>query len=206
MIKYVFLVSLVAAIACGAYCQPWREVQVGVSYPEVLTYIGMWLFGTIALLSGIIWMFFVWVRARLVVALALLLAGCAHPVVLPCPEPCAGDGLRFYRPDIYVLVAPDGTWRTVPLPNYDQQFVLRVEGWLGDASLNPTLTDGWNFASMSSGTNNDATLAAVAGAAGAAKGLMAGALFPHTERAPMVPGLYRFYRGRLIGPMPFGPS
>ena len=148
-----------------------------------------------------------WVRTvpkLVVIVLALVLASCAHPAVSPCPEPCSGDGLRFYRPTMYALVASDGTWKTMPLPDYSQQYVLHVEGWLGDASLNPTLTDGWNFSSMASGTSNDATLAAVAGAAVSAKGLMMGGALLPSGRTSLAPGLYRLdlEHRRLVGPLP----
>ena len=143
------------------------------------------------------------VRHALTAAALALLASCAHPVVAPCPvETCAGDGLRFYRPTPYVLVGGDGSWKVTPLPDPSQQYVLRVEGWLGDAAMTPTLADGWNFVSMSANTNNDATLAALAGVATSAKSLMAGALHADSSR-PVAPGLYRLdlARQRLVGPL-----
>jgi hypothetical protein len=108
---------------------------------------------------------------------------------------------------MYLEVAPDGSWKTLALPDPSQQYVLRVEGWLGDASLTPTLADGWNFVSMSASTNNDATIAALAGAAGTAKGLMGASLDPRTA-APLAPGLYRIdlTQHNLVGPMRLIPS
>lgn len=142
--------------------------------------------------------------SRWFVALLLgALAGCAHPVVQPCPPGGCTDqeGIRFYRPVVLVSVAADGTTKPFPLPDTSREYYMHVSGWLGDANLNPTLSDGWNLTALSSNTNNDSTVAALAGAAGAAKGLMSGALFPRATG--LAPGLYRFdsVNMRLIGPL-----
>lgn len=137
------------------------------------------------------------------VACFVALAGCAHPVVERCPgATCDEEGIRFYRPALYVEVAADGSYKVVPLPNPEEQYILRVKGWLGDAGMNPTLTDGWNLTALNASTNNDATISALMGAASGAKNLMGGAMFGVAPVKPAA-GLYRLdlVRGRLVGPL-----
>jgi len=57
---YAFFGALLIAVLCALYCQPWATASVTTSWSMIAAFCGMWLFGAVAFLLGIIWLFFVW--------------------------------------------------------------------------------------------------------------------------------------------------
>ncbi len=96
-------------------------------------------------------------------------AGCARVVVTKNPGPC-DEGLRYYRPKLYLLVAPgedDGISIDVKyLPDYSEEYSIRMTpGLNATTSFKPTLSDGWNLTGFESETdqNIDDLVKSVAG-------------------------------------------
>lgn len=112
------------------------------------------------------------------------------------------DGVIFDEPAPYLQVALDGTQTVVYLPDPTRRYVVRVEGWLGDTTLTPTLTNGWQLTALNAGTTNSTTWQSIMGTLAGAKGLMGGALLPHPS-ATLAPGLYRIdlEHQELVGPL-----
>jgi hypothetical protein len=102
------------------------------------------------------------------------------------------DGLRFYRPEPYLLVIRDtsGTLQAsvISLPNRDQEYVLRKRGGIGATEVSATLEGGWNLTQFGSKTDTKIPemITAFAGALQPQRG--PGGLL--TTSTP--PGLYRF--------------
>jgi len=140
-------------------------------------------------------------RKILSLVAALVLTGaCARiEVVKATSENAALHGVRYYRPDLYVLVTasvgkdgkPTGTsdFKIVPLPNMNEEYIIHPVSGIGSSEMQPTLTDGWNLTALNAKQDSKipellgsiASLATAAGkfAAAAAAG------------APLAPGLYR---------------
>jgi hypothetical protein len=104
-----------------------------------------------------------------VVALLAVTVGCARVVVTKNPTEC-DEGLRFYRPKLYLLVAPgedDGISIDVKyLPDYSEEYSVRMTpGLNATTSFKPTLADGWNLIGFESETdqNIDDLVKSVAG-------------------------------------------
>lgn len=101
---------------------------------------------------------------------ALLFAtGCARVVVTKNPGPC-DEGLRFYRPKAYLLVAPsEDNGISIELkymPDYSEEYSVRMTpGLNATTSFKPTLSDGWNLTGFESETdqNVDELIKSVAG-------------------------------------------
>lgn len=84
-------------------------------------------------------------------AAACLSSGCASVMVERAkPE---SEGVRFYRPDMYVLVSYEVTDQCVvnvkktflPLPNKNEEYVIRARAGIGSVTFKPTLEQGWNL-------------------------------------------------------------
>jgi hypothetical protein len=92
--------------------------------------------------------------------LAFTLAlGCARVVITKNPGPC-DEGLRYYRPKLYLLVAPgedDGIAIDIKyLPDYSEEYSIRMTpGLNATTSFKPTLADGWNLIGFESETDQN---------------------------------------------------
>ena len=99
------------------------------------------------------------------------------------------EGIRFYRPQPYLLVSAKGSDRpaqVVWLPKKDEEYVLKVRSGLGAVDAKFALQDGWNLTEF--GESRDPGTADLLGAAvGLAKTVEALAAPPGGELAP---GLY----------------
>jgi hypothetical protein len=98
---------------------------------------------------------------------AALLGACAAVTVKPCPTTGCTDseGVRFYRPAHYALVTyivnemkvPIGNdVKLIVLPDPAKEFVIQRRSGFGSASVNATLTDGWNLTAF--GASADAKI------------------------------------------------
>lgn len=119
--------------------------------------------------------------------------GCARTIVKRDPGP-NDTGIRFYRPRPYLLIAPaaapadHGTdTQTVPvtirldyLPDYSEEYSIRVTPGLGQAELNATLENGWNLNSVQAKT--DQRYAEIIGGVGSA---LAGVPVAHLDKQEM---------------------
>src|SRR5258705_3246886 len=136
------------------------------------------------------------------IAALLLMGACARiEVVKATPENAALHGVRYYRPDLYVLVtasvAKDGKptggsdFKIIPLPNTKEEYIIHPVSGLGSSDMQPTLTDGWNLTALNAKQDSKIpeVLESVASLATAAKGFAAAA------KAPLAPGLYRIKYG-----------
>ena len=119
--------------------------------------------------------------------LGAALTGCAGYSVRPHPGENA-EGLRFYRPEPYLLVTLKATENTtaktttleptvavVWLPNYDEEYVITTWSFLSKAEFAFTLTDGWRLASISAKSDTTDALAKFLELVG--KGTEAGAFY-----------------------------
>jgi len=99
------------------------------------------------------------------------------------------EGIRFYRPQPYLLVSSKGNEhpaQIVWLPKKDEEYVLRVRSGLGAVDAKFALQDGWNLTEF--GESRDPKTADILGAAvGLAKTVEALGAPPGEELAP---GLY----------------
>ncbi|HET7452074.1 MAG TPA: hypothetical protein VFL12_04995 [Thermoanaerobaculia bacterium] len=99
------------------------------------------------------------------------------------------EGIRFYRPQPYLLVSAKGTDRAaqvVWLPKKDEEYVLRVRSGMGSVDAKFALQDGWNLTEYGESRTPETSdlIGAAAGVAKAAEGLVAG------PRGELEPGLY----------------
>jgi len=88
---------------------------------------------------------------RLTLVALLLLAGCATTTVTKNPSE-ADKGIRYYRPKPYLLVQPTGstsdesvTISLEYLPDFSEEYSIRVRAGLGINQTNVKLEDGWNL-------------------------------------------------------------
>jgi len=131
-------------------------------------------------------------RNALTLCLAVLVSGCATVEVTKVTDATYKDGLRFYRPDPYLLVTADkdGNLQTsvIFLPNKAEEYVLRSHSGVGVAEVSATLEGGWNLTQL--GTKVDTkvpeTITALTGTLQAAGGIAA-----LRTSLPLKPGLYR---------------
>jgi len=89
----------------------------------------------------------------------VFMMGCARVVVTKNPSAC-DEGLRFYRPKLYLLVAPgedDGIAIDIKyLPDYSEEYSIRMTpGLNATTSFKPTLADGWNLVGFESETDQN---------------------------------------------------
>ncbi len=124
------------------------------------------------------------------------LNGCATiEISKVTPNQSNVDGLRFYRPDLYLLVTADAAdpsgkglqTSVISLPNKNEEYILRHKSGIGSTELSATLEGGWNLTQL--GTTVDTkvpeTITGVAGVLGTVGGLAA----LRTSLA-LEPGLY----------------
>ncbi len=125
--------------------------------------------------------------------------------VLLCLSGCAGvsvtrldseikykDGIRFYRPQPYLLVTDaKGAIETsiVYLPKTNEEYALRVRSGINGVDAKATFDQGWNLTSLGDARTNGfaESLTALGGLGRAAAGFR-GALADET--ADLAPGLY----------------
>jgi hypothetical protein len=123
-------------------------------------------------------------------ALALVaMSGCSTVEVKPF-DGTYKDGLRFYRPEPYLLVTKDkdGIVQSaiVYLPNKKEEYIVRAVPRLGTVDMKAALDGGWNLTSLGAtiDTKIPETITALSGLAQAAAGLRGRSM---TDE----PGLYR---------------
>lgn len=123
--------------------------------------------------------------------LVLVSSGCAGVGVTRLgKEGDYRDGIRFYRPQPYLLVSSKATGdrqaQIVWLPKKDEEYVLRVRSGLGAVDAKFALQDGWNLTeygeSRDPGTAD--IVASILGVAKAAEALVA------SGGGDLTPGLY----------------
>jgi hypothetical protein len=122
-------------------------------------------------------------------ALLVVVAGCSTVEVKPF-DGTYKDGLRFYRPEPYLLVTKDkdGNLQSaiVYLPNKKDEYVVRAVPRLGTVDMKVALEGGWNLTSLGAtiDTKIPETITALSGLAQAAAGLRGRSVIDE-------PGLYR---------------
>lgn len=130
------------------------------------------------------------------------LCGCSQVIVEQYKPTEYKNGIRFYRPQPYILVSqtkddkgsPTGnSISVVYLPDPTQEYVIRVDAGFGSVSMKPTLTDGWNLVGLDTtiDTKIPETITALVGAAklGVAPG--AKQVPGHDVEETIKPGLYK---------------
>lgn len=105
-------------------------------------------------------------RAHQIVFLAAaagMLAGCTRVVVTKNPG-CEDEGIRYYRPKPYLMIAPaaapvatgegkgeQATYVSISiqyLPDYNEEYSIKLKSGLGVGKLAVTLENGWNLTSV----------------------------------------------------------
>lgn len=129
---------------------------------------------------------------------------CLFPALL-CFVGCAGvsvtrldsesqyhDGVRFYRPQPYLLVTDaKGAMETsiVYLPKTNEEYALRVRSGLNGVDAKAAFDQGWNLTSLGDArTNGFAETLTALGGLGRAAAAFKGAIAP--PAAELSPGLY----------------
>jgi hypothetical protein len=102
------------------------------------------------------------------------------------------DGVRFYRPQPYLLVTDaKGAIETsiVYLPKTNEEYALRVRAGVNGVDAKASFDQGWNLTSLGDTRTNGLaeTLTAVGGLGRAAAGFQGALATPEAELAP---GLY----------------
>jgi len=109
---------------------------------------------------------------------SVLVSGCAGVTVVQCAGQACGDnveGLRFYRPQHYLLVTVvldeaknpvSNDFKIIVLPDRTKEYVIRQTSGFGTVSITPTLTDGWNLTSLATSVDTKISefITALAGA------------------------------------------
>lgn len=128
-----------------------------------------------------------------------MVSGCSGVQIHRVTDATYDEGLRFYRPDPYLLVTdtPDKGRQTtvIWLPNYNQEYAVCTVGWWGSSEVTATLDDGWNLTSL--GVNRDSKisdiLTAISGSVGSAAAWKTKEGVPTAEKQGEIkPGIYRF--------------
>ena len=149
---------------------------------------------------------FVFVRGVLLVALA----GCAGYKVLPVDSKNdAQEGLRFYRPQPYLVVREDTTgkkagterrlaYEVIYLPDYSKGYVMQRRGGLGTVEASVKLTNGWMLAELGMKTDSQVpqTIEAIAKIIPAVLGVP---LAKNQTADTLTPGLYQIRLDSLDG-------
>ncbi len=127
-----------------------------------------------------------------VVLLCVLLSACATVQITKVNDSTYKDGLRFYRPDLYLLVTKDKEENlqttVISLPNKNEEYVLRTTAGIGAVEMSAKLEGGWNLTEIGSKIDSKVpeTITALTGVAQAAGGIAA-----LRSSLPLKPGLYR---------------
>ena len=132
-------------------------------------------------------------RIVLWLPVVLCLAGCAGVSVQRlASESDYGGGVRFYRPQPYLLVTDaKGSVETslVYLPKTNEEYALRVRPGFNSVDAKATFEDGWKLTSIGdSRSNGAAELLTAAGGLGRLAASLKGALAGPAES--LAPGLY----------------
>lgn len=95
--------------------------------------------------------------AYLLAALFLLSPGCARMIVQKAPRP-DDTGIRFYRPKPYLYIGPSDqkdqvTMHIEYLPDYSEEYSIRMNPGLGTTKLTVALEHGWNLTSVNAETD-----------------------------------------------------
>ena len=126
------------------------------------------------------------------IAAFFLLTGCAGVEVnkLTAENPYQG-GVRFYRPQVYLLVTKDLEYKTLVLPNMTEEYVVRVRPGIGAVKTSVNLTDGWNLSSVGAEVDSKVpeTITALTGVAGMIMKAAVGG--EPAEKPALKPGLYK---------------
>ena len=124
----------------------------------------------------------------------LCLAGCAGVSVtrLDSKNPYT-DGVRFYRPQPYLLVTDaKGAIETsiIYLPKTNEEYALRVRSGVNGVDAKATFDQGWNLTTLGdSRTNGTAEILTAVGSLGRVAAALKGAIAtPEAEQ--LAPGLY----------------
>lgn len=132
-------------------------------------------------------------KALCLLAMALVFTGCARMVVRKHPGP-KDTGIRFYRPKPYLFIGPAGAakegaepvgeqltmlpvvMRVEYLPDYSEEYSIKMRPGLGTTKLTVALQDGWNLTSVNAETDQqyDEILKSVADIIGSVGGLVGG--------------------------------
>jgi hypothetical protein len=157
-----------------------------------------------------------------VFTLAALACGCAKVEVVDVATHPTTDGIRFYRPDIYMLVTsqvdtsgkPTGgkDIKFIPLPNMKQEYAIRQASGIGTTEIKPVLTDGWNLTSLDATQDSKVpeTISAVSSLLTAAAGIATAFHAQPGAAGPLQDGLYRLNfdktTGQISGLQRIGPN
>lgn len=131
-------------------------------------------------------------KAVLIIMCCAVFSACATVEIKKITETTYTDGLRFYRPDLYLFVTKDkdGNLQTsvIPLPNKNEEYVLRTTAGIGAVEMSAKLEGGWNLTDVGSKIDSKVpeTITALTGVVQAAGGLAA-----LRTSLPLEPGLYR---------------
>lgn len=138
-----------------------------------------------------------------------IFSACANVEIIGVTDSTYKDGLRFYRPEPYLLVTKDKDEKlqtsVIYLPNKTQEYALRTVLGIGAIEMNATLTDGWNLTVIGAKIDSKVpeTITALAGALTAAGGVGVA-----RRTLTLDPGLYRIdfdkstgFASQLVGPL-----
>jgi hypothetical protein len=146
----------------------------------------------------------------LLVGTAILVSGCATVRIKKITS-SDQDGLRFYRPDPYILVSADSVGgektrlktEVIWLPNYSEAYAIEPIGRIGKADLTVTLANGWNLTGLTLNRDTKAPetieklLAGIGGIAGIT-GLMDSAELSKTRFSPRLYKLVYSSSGQIV--------
>ena len=149
-------------------------------------------------------------KAVVVLIGVLCLTSCSGMQIERVVEGSCEDGLRFYRPEPYLLVTAtekDLNTTVVWLPNYAEEYVLREKGWFGSTEIEATLTDGWNLTKIGSKPESQVpeTMTSLGGVIGAVATMIEKSKTAAIEMEPelrvLEPGLYKvvYEKGQVVG-------
>ena len=136
----------------------------------------------------------------IILMLAVAMVGCSAVKITKVSDSTYSDGLRFYRPDPYLLVTLDKEKNVqtsiISLPNKNEEYVIKPKVRLGTVEVSATLEGGWNLTQL--GTKVDTkipeTITALTGILQAAGGIAA-----LRTSLPLEPGLYRIEFDKTTG-------
>ena len=133
--------------------------------------------------------------------LAVTIVGCSTVEITKLSDSAYSSGLRFYRPEPYLLVTQDNNGNSqtsmISLPNKNEEYVIKPKVRLGTVNVSATLEGGWNLTQL--GTTVDTkvpeTITAIAGTITA----MGAVIAMKKSSLPLEPGLYRIEFDKQTG-------
>jgi hypothetical protein len=83
----------------------------------------------------------------------MLFSACATVTITKVDDSTYMDGLRFYRPELFLLVTEDENGNflkasVISLPDKTQEYVLRNTVGIGAVEASATLDGGWNLTAL----------------------------------------------------------